>query len=327
MAWRWHSACWSRLRLRLDLYGLDRWSLWLDETVQYHYASTPLGELYEAMDAYAAPLSLELSRALVWLGLDHTGGMLRLPSAIIGVATVILVYLLAKELFCRRVAWLSALVACVMPVLIVYSQEYRPYSLLIFLTTLSSWSLAAGLRTNAPIWWCAFVGATILDVYTHFVALPALAGLIVFASGYILLEVLHKKPVKSTIMSALLAFTIIGIAYIPALPRLARLFAFEAKEMGSGGTRLGRVQACLCRVSGVWGMARRCRRRRRFTWNCLVCFSLSASRSILPRYARRFRGLIPRSRSRRYFSPLYQLRDAGFCCGHWCGARRHHLRS
>lgn len=223
------------LAAALRLYGLDRWSLWLDETVQYHYAITPLGELYEAMDAYAAPLSLELSRALVWLGLDHTGGMLRLPSAIIGVATVVLVYFLATELFCRRVAWLSALVACVMPVLIVYSQEYRPYSLLIFLTTLSSWSLAAALRTNAPIWWCAFVGATILDVYTHFVALPALAGLIVFASGYILLEVLHKKPVKSTIMSALLAFTIIGIAYIPALPRLARLFVFEAKEMGSGG--------------------------------------------------------------------------------------------
>ena len=215
----------------LRLYSLDRWSLWLDETIQYDYAVKPLSELYQAMDAFVAPLSLELSRVFFLLGLDQSGAMLRLPSVVLGVATVVIVYFLGKELFCRRVAWLSACVACVMPVLVAYSQEYRPYSLLIFLTAVSAWSLAAAVRTNGAAWWCAFVGSTILNLYTHFVALSALAGLSVFAAAYILLEAYKRRPVKPLILSALLAFGIIGIAYIPALPRLARLIVFEAKLM------------------------------------------------------------------------------------------------
>ena len=219
----------------LRLYGLDRWSLWLDETVQYAYAVTPFGELYKAMDAFAAPLSLELSHAFVQLGLDQTGAMLRMPSAILGVATVVIVYFLGNELFCRRVAWFSVLVACVMPVLVVYSQEYRPYSLLIFLTVVSAWLLAAALRTNEPAWWWVFAGSTILNLYTHFVALSALAGLAVFAVASILFEVQQGRPVKPLIASAIMAFGIIVIAYVPALPRLARLLESEAKAMGGPG--------------------------------------------------------------------------------------------
>ena len=219
----------------LRLYALDRWSLWLDETVQYSYAAKPLSELYQVMDTFAAPVSLELSHGLVRLGLDETGGMLRLPSAILGTATVVVVYFLAQELFCRRVAWFAALAACVMPVLIVYSQEYRPYSLLIFLTALSGWSLIVALRTNGPVWWATFAGSTILNLYTHFVALSALAGLIVFAVAYILLEAQQRKPVKPTALLAFLVFAIIFIAYIPALPRLCRLFVSEAKGMGGAG--------------------------------------------------------------------------------------------
>ena len=94
------------LAFALRLYALDRWSLWLDETVQYDYAAKPASELYRAMDAYAMPLSLQLSHALVQLGLGQNEWQLRLPSALLGVGTVILVYCLALELFCRRTACL-----------------------------------------------------------------------------------------------------------------------------------------------------------------------------------------------------------------------------
>jgi len=87
------------------------------------------------------------------------------------VATVPLVYLLARELFSQRAAFFAGLVACVMPVLVIYSQEYRAYSLLVFLTTLCAWSLAVALRTNGRGWWALFVGAAILSLYTHFVAI------------------------------------------------------------------------------------------------------------------------------------------------------------
>lgn len=225
----------------LRLYGLDRWSLWLDETVQYSYTSKPLSELYAAMDAYGMPISLELGRALVWLGFDHTAGQLRLPSAILGVATIVIVFFLAKELLGRRTAWFSALVACVMPVLVVYSQEYRNYSPLIFLMVLSGWSLAVALRTNHPAWWCLFVGSTILNLYTHFVALSGFAALGVFAIACILLKLRQSEPVKTILASSIMAFGIIGIAYLPALPMLARLSQVDHADMPGPGPSYGEL--------------------------------------------------------------------------------------
>jgi 4-amino-4-deoxy-L-arabinose transferase-like glycosyltransferase len=223
------------LALALRLYALDRWSLWLDETVQYDYATKPAGQLYRAMDAYAMPISLQLSHVLVQLGLGQNEWQLRLPAALLGVGTVILVYCLALELFCRRTAWLAGLVACVMPVLVVYSQEYRNYSLLIFLMVLGAWSLVLALRSNSPLWWTVFVGSTILNLYNHFVALTGVAALAVFALASLVLAAARREPVKPGLASTIMAFAIIGIAYVPALPRLAAFTFAEAKDMGGPG--------------------------------------------------------------------------------------------
>ena len=123
----------------LRLYALDRWSLWLDETIQYFCASLPLHQLYAALDPYAMPLTLQLGHGLIPLELDRDVWQLRLPAAILGAGSVGLVFLLARELLGQRAASFCGLV---MPVLVVYSQEYRNYSFLIFLTALSGWSLA-----------------------------------------------------------------------------------------------------------------------------------------------------------------------------------------
>ena len=219
----------------LRFYGLDRWSLWLDETITYLYASRPLGDLYTVMDATHMPISLELSHALIQLGFDQSVWQLRLTPAILGVATVALVFFLAKELFCGRVALFSALVACVMPVLVVYSQEYRPYSLLIFLTVLSGWSLAAALRTNSPAWWSVFVGSTILNLYTHFVALSGFAALIVATLACVLLKAQRGENVKPTIVSGVLAFGIVAVAYVPAFHRLVRMLEIGAQKFAGVG--------------------------------------------------------------------------------------------
>ena len=227
------------------------------------------------------------------VSIKASGGMLRLPSAVLGVATVVLVYLLARELCCRRVAWFSALVACVMPVLVVYSQEYRTYSLLIFLTALSGWSLAAALRTNRPVWWCVFVGSTIREpLYPFRCAERLRRRLLSSAVACILLKAQKREPVKPTIVASLMAFAVIGIAYVPALPRLARSHGVEVQGNAWPGARLGCVQARLRPVSGVWRMAwcdcfGTCHRRHR-----LVRISLPASSPVSGRNPWRFRRLI-----------------------------------
>jgi hypothetical protein len=80
-----------------------------------------------------------------------------------------------------------------------------------------------------------FVGSTILNLYTHFVALSALAGLAAFAVASIFFETQKGQPVKPLIASAIMAFAIIVIAYVPALHRLVRLLETEAQQMGGPG--------------------------------------------------------------------------------------------
>jgi uncharacterized membrane protein len=213
----------------LRLNGLDRWSLWLDELLQYKESATPLNELYSALLPQDMPASFLLTHALASAGFDDTEWQLRLPFAIFGVATVPLVYLLAHGLFSQRAAFFAGLVACVMPVLVIYSQEYRAYSLLVFLTTLCAWSLVVALRTNGRAWWALFVGAAILSLYTHFVAIFFLVGLGLFAAGCVVLKLKDGVPIGPLAWSAMLAFAIIGIAFIPAIARLTQLVDFEGR--------------------------------------------------------------------------------------------------
>jgi hypothetical protein len=65
----------------LRLHGLGRWSLWLDELLQYKESATPLNELYSALLPQDMPVSFLLTHALVSAGFDGNEWQLRLPSA------------------------------------------------------------------------------------------------------------------------------------------------------------------------------------------------------------------------------------------------------
>ncbi len=188
----------------------------------------PFANLHSTLFAQDMPISFILGNALIAIGFGNDEWQLRFPFAIFGVATVVLIYLLARELLGQRAAIISGLVACVTPVLVAYSQEYRAYSILIFLTTLSGWSLVVALRTNRAGWWALFVAAAILSLYTHFVATLNLVGLAAFVLCYLLLTLWRGQPIVPLLWSSILAFAIIAVAFVPALPMLARLSNAEA---------------------------------------------------------------------------------------------------
>lgn len=215
------------LATALRLHGLGRWSLWLDELLQYKESAAPLNKLYGVIYEQDVPVSVLLGHALIWSGLNSNEWQLRLPFAIVGVGTVVLVFLLGRELLDRRAGFLAAVVACVMPVLVIYSQEYRSYSLFIFLTTLCGWSLAVALRKNHVGWWGLFIGSAILSLYTHFAAMFTVVGLVVFAFSHIVLQLRRGEPIWPALCSPILAFAIIGVAWIPAIPMFARLLSAE----------------------------------------------------------------------------------------------------
>jgi mannosyltransferase len=133
-----------------------------------------------AMDAVgfsesAPPLYYAL--AWVWTQLTGTGPVgLRSLSALAGVATVPVAYLVGRELRGRRAGLLAAALVAVNPMLLWYSQEARAYALLALFCALSllycARSLRGGGRRELTLWGVF----SALALATHyFAAFPLLA--------------------------------------------------------------------------------------------------------------------------------------------------------
>ncbi len=138
------------------------------------------GSFVHAMDAVgfsesAPPLYYALAWA--WTQVTGTGEWgLRALSAMAGVATVPVVYLIGAELRGRRAGLLAAALAAVNPMLLWYSQEARAYSLLALLCALSLLycirAVRSGRRRDLTIW--GVVSA--LALATHYFAIFPIAA-------------------------------------------------------------------------------------------------------------------------------------------------------
>lgn len=165
------------------------------------------GDFWHAMDAVGFSESAPpLYYALAWLWTQVTGTGevgLRSLSALAGVATVPVAFLLGAELRDRRTGVVAAALVAVNPMLVWYSQEARAYALMALLSALSLLffvrALERGRRRDSLAWG----GISAAALATHyFAALPlavealwllyrrrreALQGLTVLAAGAVLL--------------------------------------------------------------------------------------------------------------------------------------------
>jgi len=129
---------------------------------------------WHAMDAVGFSESAPpLYYALAWLWTQVTGtgeAGLRSVSALAGVATVPLAYLLGAELSSRRAGIVAAALVAVNPMLLWYSQEGRAYALFVLFTALSLLyfvrALDRGRRRDSVAWGIA----SALALATHYFA-------------------------------------------------------------------------------------------------------------------------------------------------------------
>ncbi len=115
--------------------------------------------------------------ALAWLwsqafGLGEAG--LRALSAVLGVATVPAAWALARALK-PRAAPLAAWLVATSPLLVWYSQDARPYALLVFVTTLMTlfW-----VRDRRVAWGFAAAGALLVHYFAIFLIAPQLVVMV-----------------------------------------------------------------------------------------------------------------------------------------------------
>ncbi len=213
----------------LRVYKLSSESFWIDEAATVYTtkqdAVNTVKDIYITLEHASQyfkgggipPLYLVLANYWTKLvGLSEA--KLRLLSAIFGIISVYVIFLVGKDMFDEGVGLVSAFLLSINYLQIYYSQEARPYSLGILLTLLSVYFLFNALNKKKIFYWIAHVVSSVLLIYTHYFGFLIL----LFESLFLLFYLKeYRNSVKSIFISALSIF----VLYIPWLPVLVRLIS------------------------------------------------------------------------------------------------------
>jgi MFS family permease len=138
----------------MRLYGLTAVGMNSDEAVYSGQAASIAGDavLTPFFPIFRAhPLLVQTTLALAF-NVDDSDTVARLTATIIGVATIVLVYLLGSLLYGRRVGLAAALFMAVMPYHVIVTRQFLLDGPLTFLTTLTLYCLARFGKGNSYAW-------------------------------------------------------------------------------------------------------------------------------------------------------------------------------
>src|SRR5271165_2527259 len=170
------------------LFHLGTKSLWLDEgaTVTLARMAWPhFVHVWWYGEASFQGAFFVLMRG--WVHLGQSEAWVRLPAAIFGIASIPLLYLVARKLVGVTPALASAAILAFSPTHVYYSQEARSYTMTILLVLVSSWFFARAVETDREGDWALWTIFSVLAVYSHY-----FASLVPVAQSCSLF--FHKKP-------------------------------------------------------------------------------------------------------------------------------------
>ena len=146
--------------LAFRLYHLGYCDLWYDEIGTVSYAQYPWGN-------WNAPLYwIVLHFWTKIFGISEFS--LRFPSLIFSFSSVILIFVLGKELFNKKTGFIAGIFMGLSPFHLWYAQEARDYSMLLFFGLLSSLLFYKALRKGENRQWLLFILVSFLGIYTNY---------------------------------------------------------------------------------------------------------------------------------------------------------------
>lgn len=168
------------LGVGLRCFRVSQNSLWIDEFMSLTDAVVPLSQIPAAAlgeHGNNPPIYFYLLHFAV--GAEGDGEVaLRLVSVIAGILTIPFMWLLTREIVPDPgVADITALLVATNPLLLWYSQEARPYALLLLFCSAALWCQVVACRTRRVGWWIGFTVCSALAMLTHvFGVVPLLVG-------------------------------------------------------------------------------------------------------------------------------------------------------
>jgi uncharacterized membrane protein len=198
------------------LSGLDLQSLWYDEGLQYYVAvNNGIGGLFTQTHSFHPPLSFLINHLFLQIGQSEV--FLRLPSALFGLASLPVFYILGRDVTSRQVALLSTSILALSPFHIWYSQDGRMYSQVLFFSLVSSVVLFRALKQNEVKWWALYVVVSTAGMYTQIFMVLALSA------QFLWVLFCHRERLVAHVISGVLIF-VLFLPWIIFLPWVQRFF-------------------------------------------------------------------------------------------------------
>jgi hypothetical protein len=189
----------------------------LDETGSYWQISKGFSEIISRQGS----LSFPAYSYILWFSTKIIGTSeitLRVPSILAMLGAVYLLYLAARELFERDIAFIAAVIFCLDPIVVFASIDIRPYAFGILATNAAILVLLR-LRRSSSIWLAELFGLTAASiVWFHFLFGVILPALILC---FIAFKFRDRKTFWKQFIVALGAF---ALTFLPVIPGIIDMF-------------------------------------------------------------------------------------------------------
>jgi len=211
--------------------------LWLDEAISVSVARMPYGAMIHRLAT--ADNHPPLYFTALWGSIRLVGQSevaLRVPSILFGMLLIPLVYLLGKEAYDRKTGAVAAIFVSVAPFAVWYSQEVRPYELLMVFGVLALWAQLRILRRGGWYPWVVFSVAVVAMVGTQYFGVWQLAVQeLVFVGAIVLRWRRHQRP--GALLRGWVSSTVpVALALVPlALLMKQQYSADQATGQAFGG--------------------------------------------------------------------------------------------
>ncbi len=152
----------------MRFHSLTKRNFWDDEAASVIFAQLPWSSFWRTIANYEANMSFYYFLLRGWLHFGDSEAVIRGLSVLFGLAAILATYLLGKRLFGTKEGLVSAALSAVNMFQIRYSQEARGYSLLLLLSSLSTYFLVRAIESpRQKRYWFGYVVLSALGVYTH----------------------------------------------------------------------------------------------------------------------------------------------------------------
>lgn len=218
----------------IRFHNLDHASLWLDEVLQLNSTRVPFSKIWKSFPPGAPPLDYYIQWFFVGSEADemHT----RLHACLLGSAVVPAMGLWGMAMGGWALSLIAMAVSLALPLLVRFSQEGRPYALMLLSECLflaAFWNIARSRHPFRPILWILLSASIVLCLWTSYLSVIVCMVSAVFAVVWWLYRKDRRECVRglwADKRQLLVPLILIGAALLSGLPMYLRAFSDVSQE-------------------------------------------------------------------------------------------------